>query len=198
MSGLGTATLTRGHNYVVSRSFTFPLGRAGPPFGFGFGVCCTKRKTTPSPNARTDAHKPQRNTDHTVDHGWYKRIIIKPVSRSSRLSLAFACTAPRAPCGARSRCTVTLGLLAIRHTEIARVTQRTPRHPRRHRRRSNCTPRALDVRRPPSALCPLYKLALCVSRIPSDRPSLAFTWKERYLTRGTVTRSEEGMPPALG
>ena len=27
-----TATLTRGHNYVVSRNFTFPLGRAGPPF----------------------------------------------------------------------------------------------------------------------------------------------------------------------
>ena len=35
---VGTATLTRGHNYVISRSFTFPLGRAGPPFGFGFGV----------------------------------------------------------------------------------------------------------------------------------------------------------------
>ena len=26
------------HNYVVSRSFTFPLGRAGPPCGFGLGV----------------------------------------------------------------------------------------------------------------------------------------------------------------
>ena len=34
----GKAPLTRGHNYVVSRSFTFPLRRAGPPFGFGIGV----------------------------------------------------------------------------------------------------------------------------------------------------------------
>ena len=32
---VGTATLTRGHNYVVSRSFTFPLGWVGPPCGLG-------------------------------------------------------------------------------------------------------------------------------------------------------------------
>ena len=29
----------RGHNYVVSRSFTFTLGWAGPPCGLGLGVC---------------------------------------------------------------------------------------------------------------------------------------------------------------
>ena len=30
--------LTRGHNYVVSRSFTFLLGWAGPLCGLGLGV----------------------------------------------------------------------------------------------------------------------------------------------------------------
>ena len=36
---VGTATLTHGHNnYVVSRSFTFLLGWAGPPCGLGLAV----------------------------------------------------------------------------------------------------------------------------------------------------------------